>query len=83
MFASVFDRSHASGNELASQSQSLYSQLNSMFDANDLAAYAALKTAELARYINMFLSLIHISCNLRKQVSYRECKEVNAEQLMP
>ena len=54
-----------------------------MFDANDLAAYAALKTAELARYINMLLSLIHISCNLRKQVSYRECKEVNAEQLMP
>ena len=53
-----------------------------MFDANDLAAYAALKTAELAD-INMFLSLIHISCNLWKQASYREYKEVNAEQLMP
>ena len=57
---SVFDRSHASDNESASQSQSLYSQLNSMFDANDLAAYAALKTAELARYKYVPFSHLYI-----------------------
>lgn len=53
-----------------------------MFDANDLATYAALKTAELARYKYIPFSHSYI-INLWKQASYRECKEVNAEQLMP